>query len=184
MSPVSRSTAACTQNESPRILLKLNDIDPGRYREAMSRLAGHVHIVTTKGEAGRKGVTATAVASVSDNPGTIIVCLNRTVEGNDLFERNGNMCINTLAGSHIDLARVFAGEGGLGQDERFARGDWTTLGTGAPVLSDALTAFDCVVTDSRPVATHFVIMGEVRAIGQNRDATPLLYHARQYKVLD
>ena len=51
--------------------------EPAVFREAMSRLGAAVHIVTTSGKAGRAGFTATAVASVSDSPPTVLVCLNR-----------------------------------------------------------------------------------------------------------
>lgn len=47
------------------------------YRNAMARLGAAVNIVTTDGVAGRAGFAATAVCSVSDNPPTLLVCLNR-----------------------------------------------------------------------------------------------------------
>ena len=52
-------------------------VDAAQFREAMSRLGAAVHVVTTAGPAGRAGVTATAVVSVSDQPATLLVCLNR-----------------------------------------------------------------------------------------------------------
>ncbi|MPT25288.1 MAG: flavin reductase, partial [Starkeya sp.] len=52
-------------------------VEAGLYREAMSRLVAAVHVITTHGAEGRAGFTATAVASVSDSPPTLLVCLNR-----------------------------------------------------------------------------------------------------------
>ncbi|MGI9399929.1 MAG: flavin reductase, partial [Rhizobiaceae bacterium] len=52
-------------------------ISPERYRDAMSCFAGAVNIAATDGEAGRRGVTVSAALSVSDNPGTVLICLNR-----------------------------------------------------------------------------------------------------------
>ncbi|TIU76756.1 MAG: flavin reductase, partial [Mesorhizobium sp.] len=47
-------------------MLKINDIGPQAYRDAMAHFAGHVHVVTTDGPAGRRGATVIAASSVSD----------------------------------------------------------------------------------------------------------------------
>ncbi len=46
----------------------------------MSHYAGAVQIVTTAGSAGRRGLTLTAACSVSDNPPTILICLQKIHE--------------------------------------------------------------------------------------------------------
>jgi len=48
-----------------------------QFRDAMARLGAAVNIVTTDGTAGRAGFTASAVCSVTDDPPTLLVCLNR-----------------------------------------------------------------------------------------------------------
>nr|WP_269530312.1 flavin reductase [Asaia astilbis] len=48
------------------------------FRDAMARLASAVTIITTDGENGRHGFTASAVCSVSDDPATLLVCVNRS----------------------------------------------------------------------------------------------------------
>ena len=52
--------------------------DPARFREAMSRVAAAVHIVTTNGPAGLAGITATSVASITDDPPMMLFCINKT----------------------------------------------------------------------------------------------------------
>ena len=47
------------------------------YREAMARFGAAVSVVTTDGPAGRYGFTASAVCSVTDDPPTLLVCMNR-----------------------------------------------------------------------------------------------------------
>lgn len=153
------------------------------YREAMSRMAGAVSIVTTDGPAGIRGVTVSAVVSVSDSPPTLFVCLNRNREENRFFERNGCFALNTLSQAHLPLARAFAGEGHLPMDERFALGDWKSMETGAPVLSGARMALDCVVTDVQAVHTHFVIAGEAVAKGQLHNEPALIYLDRDYRSI-
>lgn len=41
------------------------------FRDAMSKLAAAVNIITTEGPAGRAGFTASAVCSVTDEPPTL-----------------------------------------------------------------------------------------------------------------
>ena len=47
-----------------------------RFRDAMASLSAAVNVVTTAGEAGRCGITATAVCSVTDTPPSVMVCIN------------------------------------------------------------------------------------------------------------
>lgn len=151
------------------------------YREAMSHVAAAVHLVTTDGPAGKSGFTATAVASVSDSPPTLLVCLRATAGTAKPLEANRAFCVNTLAAEDRPLADIFAGRAGLHLAERFAEGDWRTLATGAPLLCGALVAFDCRLVDIKPVATHFVLFGAVEAVHFGPQRPALLYAGRHYR---
>lgn len=70
-------------------------IDPVLYRNAMSRYAGHVQIVTTAMSKEKRGVTVTAACSVSDNPATVLVCLNAGNPANELFTKSGRFALNS-----------------------------------------------------------------------------------------
>ncbi|HEX2216112.1 MAG TPA: flavin reductase [Xanthobacteraceae bacterium] len=159
----------------------LNCVEPALFREAMARLGAVVHVVTTAGPAGRTGFTATAVCSVSDAPPTLLVCLNRKSRGNPVLRENGVFCVNTLGADAEELADIFAGRTGAVSEERFAAGDWMTLATGAPALSEAVVAFDCRTIEVRPVATHNVFFAAVEAIHLGPACEALVYHERAYK---
>ena len=45
------------------------------FRDGMSRIAATVHLITTDGPAGRAGLTATAVTSLSADPPMLLVCI-------------------------------------------------------------------------------------------------------------
>lgn len=164
-------------------MLKINDVGPQHYRDAMARFAGAVHIVTTDGAAGRRGTTVIAACSVSDSPPTVLVCLNRENLANDLFLANGRFALNTLPSGRRPLAEAFSGQTGLTQDERFALGDWETIATGAPVLKDAVAVFDCDVIDSKDHATHRILFGKVTGLRIGDMVSPLIYHDRAYHIL-
>jgi cob(II)yrinic acid a,c-diamide reductase len=149
----------------------------------MARFAGAVHVIVTDGDAGRRGVTVIATCSVSDNPPTILVCLNRENTANDVFMENGFFTLNTLSEKHESLANHFSGLTGLSQEERFAGAEWETIATGVPALADAAAVFDCEVVDSKDFATHRILLGRVRGVRIGDSLNPLIYYNRGYRVL-
>jgi cob(II)yrinic acid a,c-diamide reductase len=165
-------------------VLKKNDIGPQAYRDAMSHFAGHVHVVTTDGPAGKRGTTVIAACSVSDTPPTILVCLNRENAKNELFVKNGRFALNTLASHQEPLSIGFSGITGLPVEERFALGEWDVISTGSPTLKGALAVFDCELIDTKDLATHRVLFGKVTGLRMGDNLRPLIYHARGYHVLD
>jgi len=158
-------------------------VDGALFRDAMSRVAGAVHVVTTGGPQGRGGFTATAVASVSDRPATLLVCANAASRSAERLVANGAFCVNTLAWEDEPLASVFAGRGDLKGEDRFRLGRWTTLATGSPALASSLVSFDCRVVDARPVATHLVVVGEVAAVRVGLRRRALIYRERAFQGL-
>jgi flavin reductase len=156
-------------------------VEPVIFREAMARLGAAVHIVATAGPAGRAGVTATAVSSVSDQPPTLLVCLNRRSVVNAALRENRVFSVNTLGAEAEGLADIFAGRTGAGVDERFAATEWLNLSTGSPVLKSAVIAFDCRIVDVKAVATHNVYFAAVEAIHHGPPGSVLVYHERAYK---
>jgi len=158
----------------------LRSVGGPAFREAMSRLGAAVHVVTTAGPAGQTGFTATAVASVSDSPATLLVCLNRRSNSAPLVGQNGVFCVNTLRAGEESIADLFAGRTGS-REARFAVGEWITLSTGAPVLASAVVAFDCRVIETKAVASHNVIFGVVEAVRLGAAGSALVYHERAYK---
>ncbi len=164
-------------------MLKTTDIDGKTYRDAMANFAGHIHVVTTGGEAGRRAIAATAVTSVSDNPPMVLACINLSVPDNALYLKNGVFAINTLTARHRPLAEACSGITSVTQDERFSIGQWERLATGAPVLSDATAVFDCTIMDVREMSTHWVFFGKVAAVRCGDKGPALLYHNRGYHIL-
>jgi flavin reductase len=159
----------------------VSTVDAHQFREAMSRLGAAVHVITTAGPGGRAGVTATAVCSVSDQPPTLLACLNRRAYTCNVLGQNGVFCVNVLRADAEAIADVFAGRGGLAMEERFGSAAWTQLATGAPVLESAVVSFDCRVVEVKSVATHNVFFGIAEAVRLGPSGPALLYHERGYK---
>ena len=153
------------------------------FREAMSRYGAAVHVITTDGQSGKGGFTATAVCSVSDDPPTLLVCVNRKSQGGQILANNGVFCVNTLGADDKELSNLFAGRTGVPTAGRFATGTWETLSTGAPALATAIVACDCRVVEINAVGSHNVIFGVVEAVKLGPAVPALVYHGRSYKTV-
>lgn len=163
--------------------VRVNAVAQPLFREAMSRYGTAVHVITTDGPAGKTGFTATAVCSVSDDPPTLLVCLNRKSQGAPILEANGVFCVNTLGADDEMLSNVFAGRTGAKLAERFSVGNWSKLATGSPALSSAIVSCDCRVAEINAVASHNVIIGIVEAVTLGPAVPALVYHGRVYKAV-
>jgi flavin reductase len=151
------------------------------FRDAMSWLGAAVNVITTAGAKGRGGFTASAVCSVTDTPPTLLVCMNRGSAQYDIFSGNGVLCVNTLGAQHQHLSGVFAGQPAMPLDERFGLSPWQALVTGAPVLEDAVVAFDCRIKDAVQKGTHCVFFAEVVAVRRGKERREgLIYFDRVY----
>src|SRR5882762_11422659 len=117
------------------------------HRSAMRELAGGVSVITVGEEEHRTGLTATSVTSLSLEPPSLLVCVSRDSSTWSTLARYGAFAVNLLRACHAPVADRFSGRGGHKGPARYAEASWTTLVTGAPVLADALAAFDCEVED-------------------------------------
>jgi flavin reductase len=154
-------------------------IDRQSFREAMSRLGAAVNIITTEAAEGDLGFTASAVCSVTDDPPTLLVCMNRNNRLNAAFKEAGKLCVNVLSHEQEALSALFAG-GDMPMASRFAQTSWTRLVTGAPVLEAAVASFDCKIDQITEVGTHSVLFCAVAAIRLGSANSGLIYHGRAY----
>ncbi|RVT95448.1 hypothetical protein EOD42_17880 [Rhodovarius crocodyli] len=156
-------------------------MDKQEFRGGMSRLAAAVNVITTGGAAGRAGFTASAVTSVTDEPPTLLVCMNRNFSGAEAFAANGVLCVNTLGAGQEDISNTFAGR--MSGEERFSVGEWETMTTGAPALKEAAVSFDCEIRDVVEQGSHKVLFAEVKAVRLGSDAGGLVYFNRNYHLV-
>ena len=153
------------------------------FREALSRVASSVSIVSTDGAHGIAGFTCSAVCSVTDDPPTIMVCVNRKSAANAIIKANGVLCVSSLGAEQVELSQMFAGVGRVPMNERFAGPHWGVLATGSPYCTQSRVALDCRVADIREVGTHSVIFAEVLSTVHASDGQPLIYHSRNYATI-
>ena len=152
------------------------------YRDGMARLAAAVNVITSDGPAGLGGFTASAVCSVTDDPPTLLVCVNLSSRQNEILRGNGVLCVNTLAADQAEIAALFSTRD-VAIDTRYGSGQWSTLETGAPVLEGAVASFDCRIVERLEKGTHAIILCEVQAVKTGGEAWPLVYFGRGYREM-
>lgn len=146
------------------------------HRCGMRNLAAAVNIITARDGDSRFGLTATAVCSVTADPPRLVVFVNKKVAASEAILKSGALCVNVLSAEQEHEARVFAGMvEGVHGEARFEHGQWRDLLTGAPVLANALTSFDCRVIKVFDESTHHAFLCEVLATGESQGGEPLLY---------
>lgn len=155
-------------------------VDKFAFRHAMSRMSAAVSVVTSDGPAGLSGATVTAVSSVTDTPGTLLVCVNQASWSNRVIAANGVFCVNVLAGDGSKIADIFAGAVGIPPAERFAHVPHSVLATGAPALHGAVSSIDCELDRVIDVGTHSIFVGRVVAIADSDAEEGLVYFKRKY----
>lgn len=180
MNAHSTSTLAVARSEQPAGEL---NADVLAYRAAMRKLAGAVSVLTVGAGESRTGLTATSVTSLSIEPPTLLICVNRASSSLEALRAHRSFAINVLRAQHQPIADRFAGKGGLKGPERYQGAEWTRLETGAPVLAEALAAFDCELEEAIESHSHFIIIGRVVASRITENAEPLLYWAGAYRTL-
>jgi flavin reductase (DIM6/NTAB) family NADH-FMN oxidoreductase RutF len=145
------------------------------FKQGMRKLAAGVNVVTVLEEGYAQGLTATAVCSLSAEPPHLLVCVNSSASAHGAIHRAGAFGLNILCVDQENIARRFGGMDEGDRAHRFDVGRWTAGVTGAPLLEDALSAFDCLVVREISAATHSIFIGRVLdvRVGQG---TPLVFH--------
>ncbi|MDE4132744.1 flavin reductase family protein [Phaeobacter sp. QD34_3] len=161
-------------------------VDQASFRSAMARFPGAVTVITALSgpEAGaeRRGITATAVCSVSADPPSLLVCVNRATGTRAAIHETGRFNVNLLAKPDDLLAMQFAGQGGVTGEEKFAWGDWNADSRGLPRLASALLCFSCDVSEATEAGSHTVFIGRITDIAQG-EGEPLLYERSGFQCL-
>jgi len=146
--------------------------DELHFRKVMGHFATGVTGVTSRAPSGEpRGLTASAVSSVSLRPLLLLVCLGRGSSTREAVLRSGVFAVNILGAAERSLAKRFAR--GV-REERFDGLGYQEGATGSPLLDDALAWLECQVYDSHEVGDHTVVIGKIAACDA-RAGDPLVY---------
>jgi len=160
------------------------DFEPPHFRQALSRFATGVTVVTTLAPEGRKGerassnfvgITASSFNSVSLSPPLVLWSLGLHAGSLPLFHAGTHYVINVLAAEQLELCKRFA----YGQGDRFADVDYQLGQSGLPILDGALAWFECHNRSRYEEGDHVIFVGEVERCGF-ADGDPLVFQSGQF----
>ncbi|AIO70077.1 flavin reductase family protein [Burkholderia oklahomensis] len=147
-----------------------------QLKQAMRGVAATVTIVTTGGD-GPAGapcaMTASSFTSMSLDPPTVLVCINKRASIHASITDRRRFCVNALQSCHAPLALACSVSG---SDTRFAHGAWRIdAATGLPYLENAQTSFFCDTLEQFEVGSHSILVGKVTRLAMSDDINPLMY---------
>lgn len=154
----------------------------GQFKMAMGRFASSVTLITTLDDDGHShGLAATAFSSVSMDPASVLICVNRTASASPVIKRSGLFCVNMLQNRHEPICKIFS-QPDL-RERRFVEGQWRTGAHGIRYLGDAQAAIFCEVAQTIEHGSHTVIIGNVIDVITQSMEEPLLYMGGRYRAL-
>jgi flavin reductase (DIM6/NTAB) family NADH-FMN oxidoreductase RutF len=160
------------------------EVTASDFRNAMRQLTGGVSVITAGKGRDISGMTVTSVSSLSVEPASLIVSLNRESSSWPLVKRYGFFGVSILTSDQIDIAERFTGKGGLKGADRFTGAQWITQASGVPLLDGALAAIDCEVEDVIERHSHAIVIGRVLDVTVSARTAALAYWQGRYVAID
>jgi flavin reductase (DIM6/NTAB) family NADH-FMN oxidoreductase RutF len=156
---------------------KLSSPGPVHFREALSRFATGVTVVTVGGRKGAPplGVTISSFAGLSLEPPLVLFCLDEKSRALKSFKKGVSFAVNILAEGQQHYAKHFARSGAQVSKK------YPALRTSAPLLEDTAAGLLCTLEKKIKSGDHTIIIGRVKKIVLHPDnPAPLLHAKRKY----
>ncbi|WP_370978489.1 flavin reductase family protein [Agaribacterium sp. ZY112] len=141
---------------------KIDDLAEG-LRQGMRHLASGVCIVSAgNNESERAAMTASSLTSVSDDPASLLVCINKSAQIENVLAESAYFSVNILSSEQQTLSDLCATPGL--NEERFEQGNWQQHeSSGLYILPESPAVFICSVQVSIEHGTHNIYVANVEA---------------------
>jgi flavin reductase len=169
------------------VLTKFNDTDelverlPVSYddfRQAMRRFAASVNVITSADGESLNGMTATAVASVTADPPSVLIIVNHSARSHAIIKRTRAFTINVLAADQQAVAIHFASK----PADPFGNIAHMIGSNRCPIIDGIAAHLECAVVQHFEFGTHTIFIGKIVGTNVSRFA-PLLFHDGSYQQL-
>jgi flavin reductase (DIM6/NTAB) family NADH-FMN oxidoreductase RutF len=156
-------------------------VHPDLFRGTLANWASGVTVVTSRRGEDVRGMTASAVCSVSLDPPLVLVCIDRSAIMHDFVAESHVFALNILASDQEEISRACASRK-VEESRRLEGIPYHSEATGSPILDGAIGYLDCRVEHVYEGGDHTIFVGRVEAAGA-RDGEPLLYFRSGYRRL-
>ena len=151
-------------------------VDPSAFRDANSRFATGVCVVTSSGPDGPSGMTANAVTSLSLDPPLMVVCFALTARTLKAVQHSGRFGVHFLSHEQEEVAARFASK--MPEAQKFDGLEWADR-DGVPALGGCVAVLTCEVRELLPGGDHLIGVGEVKSLSRN-EGDPLVFYRGAY----
>ena len=154
-------------------------VDPGTFRAIMGSLPTGVCVVTAADSDGiPRGLTCSAVCSLSQEPPLLLVCVNQRNQSLAALRASRGFVVHVLREDRGPVSQQFAS----GSPDKFTGVPWSASPElGLPLLtSDALAHAECRIAADLIVGDHTVLVGLIVGGGAPQTGRPLMYWHRGY----
>ena len=147
------------------------------FRQAMRRVASTVNVISICVGGEPMGITATAVSSISMDPPSLLICINRAASLHAPMGDVTHFRVNVLHRDQEGVARMFSDRSQ--HDLRFSAG-WNVDCALPPRLVDAQASILCRRIDHHQFGTHSIFIGVAEEVAVRDDVHPLVYLDGRY----
>jgi 4-nitrophenol 2-monooxygenase / 4-nitrocatechol 4-monooxygenase, reductase component len=145
-------------------------LDAAAFRQVIGRFMSGVVVITATHRGERRGMTVSAIASLSLDPPMIVTCLNAASATQEVVRRAGAFAVNILAEDQEHLAGLFSRPG----SDPFRDLACEPGVTGAPILAGALAVLECRIAQEVRGGSHRVLLADVVRASAG-EGSPLAY---------
>lgn len=153
-----------------------------KFRESARRIASTVAVIAAVDEQGGTAMTATAVSTLSMDPPSLLICVNKAAGLYKVLSRGAGFSVNFLNASQEAVARLCSSDGSRARRIEDASFETQSV-NGVPTVQEALVTIICKQVHSHEYGSHGIFIGEVEDLWHSSDAAPLLYCDGAYRVL-
>ena len=148
------------------------------FRLAMRRYIYSVSIMSNKDNADNpNAITVSSVTSISMNPPSLLICINKSSRIHDTIELGSKFCINLLNSNQQNLSNICSDEEMY--DQRFKDKNWNL--DDIPFLQNAQANIFCKVDKLTSYHTHTIVVGLVEEANYADEISTLTYVDGEYK---
>tara|TARA_B100000965_G_scaffold312192_3_gene271925 strand:- start:2442 stop:2906 length:465 start_codon:yes stop_codon:yes gene_type:complete len=148
------------------------------FRLAMRRYIYSVSILSNKDKSGNpNAITVSSVTSISMEPPSLLVCINKNSRIHDTLKAESKFCINLLNKDQEELSNICSDENKY--SERFNDANWDI--DKIPFLKNAQANIFCKVDKLTSYHTHTIVVGMVIDATYSDSISTLTYVDGKYE---
>ena len=122
-------------------------------------------------------ITVSSVTSISMDPPSLLICINKSSRIHDTIELGSKFCINLLNSNQENLSNICSDEDMY--DQRFKDNNWNL--DNIPFLQNAQANIFCKVDKLTSYHTHTIVVGLVEDANYADEISTLTYVNGEYK---